>query len=64
MRELMNAASIKEICIGSSTTQLLFNLSYAIEDWYHPGDEIILTNVDHEANRGSWERMATRSKGF
>lgn len=61
MRELINAKSIKEIATGSSTTQLLFNLSYSIEHLFEAGDEFILTNIDHEANHGCWERLAKRS---
>ena len=35
----------------------MFLLSKAILDWLKPGDEIIVTNQDHEANIGVWRRL-------
>ncbi|RFU73885.1 aminotransferase class-v [Trichoderma arundinaceum] len=47
-----------EIVFGSSTTQLLRNLSYALK--FNPGDEIIVSRIDHEANIASWVDLAER----
>lgn len=49
-----------EIVIGSSTTQLIANLAAAMERGLSPGDEIIVTAVDHQANLGAWKRLARR----
>jgi cysteine desulfurase family protein (TIGR01976 family) len=50
-----------EIVLGSSTTQLLQNLARALAStpgWIDPGDEIVVTDSDHEANVTPWERLA------
>ncbi len=49
-----------EIVIGPSTTQLLHNLALAMEPGFAPGDEIIVTEADHHANIGPWQRLAAR----
>ena len=51
----MNCAP-NEIVMGPSTTILIRFLSEAMTGRLQPGDEIILTNVDHEANIGPWLR--------
>ncbi|MBC8130283.1 MAG: cysteine desulfurase-like protein [Rhizobiaceae bacterium] len=43
-----------EIVMGPSTTILIRFLSEAMAGKLSPGDEIILTNTDHEANIGPW----------
>ncbi|PYH97727.1 PLP-dependent transferase [Aspergillus ellipticus CBS 707.79] len=50
-------ASPDEICLGVSTTQLLHNLSTALD--FRPGDELILSKLNHEANSAAWDRIAT-----
>ncbi|ORX95324.1 cysteine desulfurase-like protein [Basidiobolus meristosporus CBS 931.73] len=54
----MNAKEPSECIFGSSTTQLLANLSKAMSSTLKPGQEVIVTNTDHEANIGSFVRMA------
>ena len=49
-----------EVVLGSSTTQLLHNLSRAMEPSLSPGDEIVVSTADHEANVGPWKRLAAR----
>ena len=46
-----------EIVIGSSTTSNVYVLSHALRHWFNPGDEVIVTNQDHEANNGAWRRL-------
>ncbi|MDH3377614.1 MAG: cysteine desulfurase-like protein [Gammaproteobacteria bacterium] len=46
-----------EIVIGSSTTSNVYVLSHAIRHWFKPGDEVVVTNQDHEANNGAWRRL-------
>ncbi|KAL7410481.1 pyridoxal phosphate-dependent transferase, partial [Mrakia frigida] len=62
---LMNASSEKDIVFGSSTTALITNLAYSLEtgDWLNEGDEIVVTDADHEANIGPWLRLA-RNRGL
>lgn len=47
-----------ELVLGTSTTQLLNNLALAMSAQLAPGDEIIVTDVDHESNIGCWRRLA------
>lgn len=51
---LVNAARPEEIVMGPSTTALLQNLARAMASQLSPGDEIIVTNADHESNIGPW----------
>lgn len=51
-------ANPDEIVFGSSTTQLFRNLSYALK--FNPGDEIVVSWIDHESNIASWLDLATR----
>jgi selenocysteine lyase/cysteine desulfurase len=49
-----------EIVEGPSTTVLIRFLSEAMTGRLQPGDEIVLTNVDHEANIGPWLKHQER----
>ena len=57
MANLINAFDPSEVVLGSSTTQLLHNLSKSLVQTFNPGDEVIVTNCDHEANVGPWINM-------
>ena len=48
----------KEIIIGGSTSVNLYVLSNALKYFIKPGDEIIVTNQDHEANISPWRRLS------
>ena len=47
-----------ELSFGPSTTQNTYVLSQAVKGWLKPGEGIIVTNQDHEANSGPWRRLA------
>src|SRR6516162_1850476 len=47
-----------EVHFGPSTSQNTYVLSRAFRALLKPGDEIIVTNQDHEGNSGSWRRLA------
>lgn len=51
-----------EVSFGPSTTQNSYVLAQAFRQHMQPGDAIIVTNQDHEANSGPWRRLAT--EGF
>ena len=55
--EMINANS-DEIIIGSSTTMNMYVLSNAIKHLLNSGDEVIVTNQDHEANIGAWRKLS------
>lgn len=47
-----------ELSFGPSTTQNTYVLAQAVRRWIKPGQKIIVTNQDHEANSGPWRRLA------
>lgn len=50
--------SPEELQLGPSTSQNTYVLAQAFRQWLRPGDEIIITQQDHEANIGAWQRLA------
>ncbi len=46
-----------ELSFGPSTTQNTYVLAQAFRKWLKPGEAIIVTNQDHEANSGPWRRL-------
>lgn len=54
----MMGAAVDEISFGPSTTQNSYVLARAFGQILEVGDAIIITNQDHEANRGPWARLA------
>ena len=54
----INAGDEHEVVIGPSTSQLLANLALAMRPQLAEGDEVVVTNCDHEANIGPWARLA------
>jgi len=57
MAAMINA-SPDEVLIGPSTTMNVYVLSHALLPLFSAGDEVIVTNLDHEANNGAWRRLA------
>ena len=55
--ELINAPHDDEVVMGGATTALMFNLTQALKYDVKPGDEIIVTETDHEAHIGGWMRL-------
>lgn len=51
-------ADAGEVHFGPSTTQNTYVLSHALRAGMAPGDEVVVTNQDHEANVGAWRRLA------
>lgn len=49
-----------ELSFGPSTTQNTYVLAQAFAQMMQPGEAIIVTNQDHEANTGPWRRLADR----
>ena len=58
MAELLGGTSGREIVIGQSMTMLTFQIARSLGRSWHPGDEIIVTRMDHEGNVSPWLRMA------
>ncbi|MCA0847688.1 aminotransferase class V-fold PLP-dependent enzyme [Salipiger thiooxidans] len=47
-----------EVSFGPSTSQNSYVLAQAFRQFLSPGDAIVVTNQDHEANTGAWRRLA------
>ena len=58
--QFLGAPSGKEISFGANMTSLTFSLSHALARILQPGDEIVITQLDHEANRGPWINLQER----
>lgn len=54
MAALLGAESESSISIGQNMTTLNFALARAMSRVLKPGDEVLITQLDHEANRGPW----------
>jgi cysteine desulfurase family protein (TIGR01976 family) len=50
-------ASPTEIAFGANMTTLTLHLSRALSLSYAPGDEIVVTELDHHANIDPWRRL-------
>jgi cysteine desulfurase family protein (TIGR01976 family) len=55
--DLLNA-SPNEIAFGANMTSLAFLLSRALAPAISPGDEIVVTELDHHGNVAPWTRLA------
>jgi len=47
-----------EIAFGANMTTLTFHLARALGSKWGPGDEIVITELDHHANQAPWTRLA------
>ena len=59
----LGACEPGEVIIGPSMTALTFHLSRSICHDFVPGDEIIITRMEHEGNVGAWLEIA-KDKGL
>ena len=60
----MNARRPEEIVLGASATMMMRTLAQAMATQFAPGDEVILTNFDHETNIGPWLTLRERGVVF
>jgi len=58
MADMLGAASSGEIVFGANMTTLTMGLSRALAQWIKPGDEVIVTRLDHDANISPWMLLA------
>ncbi|MFD1158889.1 cysteine desulfurase-like protein [Roseovarius aestuarii] len=63
MATFLGANSAAEIVIGQSMTSLTFHLSRSICHDFRPGDQIVITRMEHEGNVGPWLEIA-RDRGL
>ncbi|MDW8326342.1 MAG: cysteine desulfurase-like protein [Anaerolineales bacterium] len=57
MAALLNCRP-EEIVFGQNMTTLTFHLSRSLARWIKPGDEIVVTRLDHDANIAPWLLVA------
>ncbi|MGY5846120.1 cysteine desulfurase-like protein [Salegentibacter sp. HM20] len=62
LAQYINCERPEEAIIGPSSSMLLRILSLCISRQWEPGDRIIVTNTDHEANVSPWTDL--EEKGF
>jgi cysteine desulfurase family protein (TIGR01976 family) len=58
MADFLGAASPQEIIIGANMTTMTYHMSRTLGRTLKPGDEIILTRMDHEGNVSPWLQLA------
>jgi cysteine desulfurase family protein (TIGR01976 family) len=56
--DLLGAGSTDEIKFGYNMSTLTLHIGRSIGATLDPGDEIVVTTLDHEANVSTWEAMA------
>jgi cysteine desulfurase family protein (TIGR01976 family) len=62
LADLLNATA-DEIAFGANMTTLTFHLSRALGRAWGPGDEVVVTELDHHANVDPW-RALIRDRGL
>ena len=54
----LTGSAPEEIAFGANMTTLNFQLAHAVARASEPGDEIVVTDLDHDANVAPWLRVA------
>ena len=62
MADFYNAGSAEEIVFGANMTTLTRHISRSISRTWNPGDEIVVTRLDHDANVTPWV-LAAQDRG-
>ena len=57
--DLFGATSPEEITFGANMTSLTLHVSRSLGATMEPGDEIIVTGLDHEGNVGPWRSVGS-----
>lgn len=58
MADFLNARTPREIVFGPNMTSLTYRMSEALAAELEPGDELIVTRLDHDANISPWMQLA------
>src|SRR3989440_8464229 len=58
MADFLNAARPAEIVFGPNMTTLTFSISRSLARTLRPGDEIVVTRLDHDGNVAPWLLIA------
>lgn len=58
MADFLNARRTEEIIFGPNMTSFTFQMSRALGKQLRPGDTIVVTRLDHDANISPWVKLA------
>ncbi len=58
MADFLGAARPEEIAFGPNMTTLTFQMARSLSRGWKPGDEVVLTRLDHDANVSPWSLAA------
>lgn len=58
MADFLGASGPEEIIVGANMTTLTYHMSRTLGRDWKPGDEIIVTRMDHEGNVSPWLQLA------
>jgi len=58
LADMLNAASPGEIVLGANMTTLTMHMSRCLARELNPGDEVVVTRLDHDANISPWLLVA------
>ena len=61
VKEFINAASIEEIIFTRGTTESINLVANSFGSFFKPGDEVILTVMEHHANIVPWQLLRERT---
>jgi cysteine desulfurase/selenocysteine lyase len=61
LRAFINAPSTREIVFTRGTTEAINLVAYSIGSQLQPGDEIVVTELEHHANIVPWQLLAERT---
>jgi cysteine desulfurase family protein (TIGR01976 family) len=62
MADFLNASRPEEIVFGPNMTSLTFNISRSLVHTFQPGDSLVVTRLDHDANISPW-LLAAEDRG-
>ena len=62
LADFLGASRPEEICFGQNMTSLTLSLSRSIARELAPGDEVVVTRLDHDANVSPW-LLAAKDRG-
>jgi len=60
--DFLNAARSEEVIFGANMTSLTFHISRSLARTWSPGDSIVVTHLDHDANVTPWV-LAAEDRG-
>jgi cysteine desulfurase family protein (TIGR01976 family) len=56
--DFLGAGGVREIAFGANMTTLTFAFARSLSRAWEPGDEVVVTDLDHQANVAPWRRAA------